>query len=277
MISFANCKINLGLNIINKRPDGYHNIETLFFPLHQADLLEVTIPGEELSKGHDYILKQTGLVVDCPPEKNILVKALYALKAVRDIPCVYMHLHKQVPMGAGLGGGSADAAALVKTLNNILSLGLSNEEMEKILSKVGADCPFFVKNTPALASGIGDILTPIEVNTLKGKYIRLIKPEIHVSTAEAYAGVTPSEPQIHIEEIIKRPISEWMGLLVNDFEKSVFKAHPQLADIKNWLLDKGAIYAAMSGSGSTIFGIFDHPFYDECDIIEAAQWTESIE
>ncbi len=277
MISFANCKINLGLNIINKRPDGYHNIETLFFPLHQADILEVVLPGEELSEGHDYLLKQTGIVVDCPPEKNILVKALNALKEVRDIPCVFMHLHKQVPMGAGLGGGSSDAAQLIKTLNSMLDLNLSTEEMEKILAKVGADCPFFVQNKPSLASGIGEILRPVEFDTLKGKYIRLIKPEIHVSTAEAYGGVTPREPEIHIEEIIKRPIEEWQGLLVNDFEESVFKAHPQLAEIKQWLIDNGAIYAAMSGSGSTIFGIFDQPFYEECNITEAAQWTESIE
>lgn len=277
MISFANCKINLGLNIINKRPDGYHNIETLFFPLHQADILEVVLPGEELSEGHDYLLKQTGIVVDCPPEKNILVKALNALKEVKDIPCVFMHLHKQVPMGAGLGGGSSDAAQLIKTLNSMLDLNLSTKEMEKILAKVGADCPFFVQNKPSLASGIGEILRPVEFGTLKGKYIRLIKPEIHVSTAEAYAGVAPREPEVHIEEIIKRPIEEWQGLLVNDFEESVFKAHPQLAEIKQWLIDNGAIYAAMSGSGSTIFGIFDQPFYEECNITEAVQWTESIE
>lgn len=277
MISFANCKINLGLNIINKRPDGYHNIETLFFPLHQADILEVVLPSDDLSEGHDYLLKQTGIPVDCPPEKNILVKALYALKEVREIPCVYMHLHKQVPMGAGLGGGSADAAALVKTLNTILNLELTTVEMENILSKVGADCPFFVQNKTALASGIGEILRPIVFDALKGKYIRLIKPEIHVSTAEAYAGVSPKEPSIHIEEIIKRPVAEWQGVLVNDFEESVFKAHPQLAEIKQWLIDKGAIYAAMSGSGSTIFGIFDQPFYEDCNIVEAAQWTEVIE
>lgn len=277
MIAFANCKINLGLNIISKRPDGYHNIETLFFPLHQADILEVALPGKELAEGHDYLLKQTGIEVDCAPEKNILVKALYALKEVREIPCVYMHLHKQVPMGAGLGGGSADAAVLVKTLNTILNLDMTTEEMEKVLTKVGADCPFFVQNKPSLASGIGEILRPVEFNALKGKYIRLIKPEIHVSTAEAYAGVTPQEPSVHIEEIIKRPISEWQGLLVNDFEESVFKAHPELGQIKQWLLDKGAIYAAMSGSGSTIFGIFGEPFYEDCEITEAAQWLEYIE
>lgn len=276
MITFANCKINLGLNIISKRPDGYHNIETLFYPLHRSDMLEVIFPNDEKAKGCDYILEQSGIKVDCLPEKNILVKALYALKEVRDIPCVYMHLMKQVPMGAGLGGGSADAAYLIKTINTILQLNMSYEEMERVVAKVGADCAFFIKNMPALASGIGNILRPIENFSLSGKYIHLIKPNVHVSTAEAYSGVTPSEPKAHIEEIVRRPMSEWQGLLNNDFEKSVFKTHPELAEIKQWLINNGAAYAAMSGSGSTIFGIFDDIFEREYGLSDAIEWGEQL-
>lgn len=276
MITFANCKINLGLNIINKRPDGYHNIETLFYPLRRSDMLEVILPEDEMAKKYDYILEQSGIKVDCPPDKNILVKALYALKEVRNIPCVYMHLMKQVPMGAGLGGGSADAAYLIKAINTIMQLNMSNEEMERVVAKVGADCAFFIKNKPALATGIGDVLRPVEGFSLSGKYIHLIKPNVHVSTAEAYGGVCPSEPKIHIEEIIQRPISEWQGLLVNDFEKSVFKAHPELAEIKQWLIDNGATYAAMSGSGSTIFGIFNDIFDKEYGQNDAIEWGEQL-
>lgn len=265
MLCFPNAKINLGLNIINKRPDGYHNIETIFYPIPVVDALEIT-HAETLS------FSQTGIKIDTPIEKNLVVKALNLLKKQYKIPDVEIHLLKAIPFGAGLGGGSADAAFMLKLLNDYFKLHISIEKLEELASEIGADCPFFIRNKPVFASGIGNIFEPINLS-LKGYYLCLIKPEIMVSTPEAYSKVIPKVPVISLKEIIQRPISEWKQWMVNDFESSVFSKHPEIESIKNFLYRKGAIYAAMSGSGSSVFGLFKEAthlksFFNGCFVWE---------
>lgn len=252
MISFPNAKINLGLNIVERRPDGYHNIETVFYPIPLTDVLEI-VPAVD---GAQTTLNCYGNPVDCPPEKNLVMKACRLMQERYNLPAVSMHLYKHIPDGAGLGGGSSDAAHALIMLNKLFHLGLTDDELAAMAVKLGADCAFFIYNRPMLATGIGDVLSPIDV-TLKGKIILLVKPPVGVDTRTAYSRVTPQAPTIPLTDIISRPLPSWDGLLVNDFEPSVFAALPQLWLIKARLLDAGAQYAAMSGSGSTIFGIFD--------------------
>ncbi len=255
MIAFPNAKINLGLNIINKRTDGYHNIETVFYPIPLNDVLEVVHKpvSEEFYTWHN-----SGLYIDAPAEQNICIKALNLVRKRYEITPIAIQLHKIIPFGAGLGGGSADGAAMIQLLNQLFELEMVEDEQLKIAAQLGADCPFFVINQPTFASGIGDRLTPISLS-LKGFHLALIKPEIHISTPEAYSGVTPSVPEVGLSEIIGRPITEWRHLLKNDFEISIFKKYPLIAEIKQHLYDCGAVYASMSGSGSSVFGLFEHP------------------
>lgn len=249
MICFPNAKINLGLNVIEKRPDGYHNLETIFYPIPIKDALEI-VPAREFS------FSQTGIEITGPIEKNLVIKALDLLKARFDIPPIEIHLLKAIPFGAGLGGGSSDAAFMLKLLNDFCTFGLKEEELETLAASIGADCPFFVRNKPVFASGTGNIFTPVEVS-LKGYHLCLVKPDIAVSTPEAYSLITPLRPQINIKDIIVRPVSEWKELLVNDFEKSIFPRYPEIKNIKEKLYEAGAVYAAMSGSGSSVFGLFE--------------------
>lgn len=263
MITYPNAKINLGLSVTERRADGYHNIETVFYPLPLCDILEITLP-EPSSDPYTWLC--TGTPLDVPAEKNICIKALMRLRERYPIPTVGLHLHKVIPSGAGLGGGSADAAFTIKYINELLGLGISNSELKEIISPIGADCAFFIDNAPALAAGIGNVLEPCEVS-LKGKYIVLVKPPVHISTAEAYAGIRPAKPEHSVAEVIAQPIEEWRHKLRNDFEASVFPNHPEIAAIKEQLYAHGAAYAAMSGSGSTVFGIFHAPVslsFDGC-------------
>ncbi len=258
MLSFPNAKINLGLNIISKRADGYHNIETCFYPIPWCDALEI-IPSEKLG------FSASGLKIPGNPETNLCLKAYHLLKEKYDIAPVHIYLHKVVPMGAGLGGGSADGAFMLKLLNDHFDLNLSIAELENLAGKLGSDCPFFIQNKPILASGTGSEFSTTNVS-LKGKFIALTHPKIHVSTQEAYAGVTPSVPEKSISEIIEQPIETWKHALINDFEKSVFSNHPEIKRIKELMYLDGATYAAMSGSGSCVFGIFDqNPEYSGYD------------
>lgn len=256
MIVFPNIKINLGLNITEKRPDGYHNIETVFYPVNWHDELEINA----LQQAEEpYNLTMKGFPIEGSADSNLVIKAYKLLKnKYPQLPAVDLYLFKQVPMGAGLGGGSSDAAFMIKALNEKYNLGMTDEEMCAVASQLGADCAFFVKNTPVFATGIGNEFHPIDLS-LKGYTIVLVKPDVFVSTKEAYSLVKPCKPQISITEIIQKPIAEWKALLKNDFEDSVFTQYPMLAAIKNKLYDLGAIYAAMSGSGSTLFGIFNEP------------------
>lgn len=252
MLVYPNAKINLGLNVVEKRPDGYHNLETVFFPIGLADALEIVFPENETK---EYIWQSSGNAVDCDPDQNLCIKALRKLREARELPTVGLHLHKVVPTGAGLGGGSSDAAFVMKHVNQLLKLGLSDTELKEMSAKIGADCPFFIDNKPSYATGIGDILTPIEVN-LNGYWIVLVKPPVSVPTKTAYSKIRPHYPEVSIKEIIKKPVEEWKNLLVNDFEESVFAEYPQIEQLKTELYVKGAIYASMSGSGSSVFGIF---------------------
>ena len=266
MLLLPNCKINIGLNIVSKRSDGYHNLETVFFPIPLRDNLEFKeIENEDVP----YRLVSGGVPIEGKPEDNLIVKVYLDLKAEFNLPALELSLYKNIPMGAGLGGGSSDAAAMMKGLNEAYNLQLSAEDMEKRLAKFGADCPFFVRNKPAYATGIGDELTNCNVS-LKDKFIVLVKPDVFVSTKEAYAHVTPKLPAIPLAEAIKLPIETWKEQIVNDFEQSVFPFHPELPAIKQTLYDMGAVYASMSGSGSTMYGIFNRPtpeaneVFDKC-------------
>lgn len=266
MLLLPNCKINIGLNIVSKRSDGYHNLETVFFPIPLRDNLEFKeIENEDVP----YRLVSGGVPIEGKPEDNLIVKVYLDMKAEFNLPALELSLYKNIPMGAGLGGGSSDAAAMMKGLNEAYNLQLSAEDMEKRLAKFGADCPFFVRNKPAYATGIGDEITNCNVS-LKDKFIVLVKPDVFVSTKEAYAHVTPKLPAIPLAEAIKLPIETWKEQIVNDFEQSVFPFHPELPAIKQTLYDMGAVYASMSGSGSTMYGIFNRPtpeaneVFDKC-------------
>ena len=252
MITYPNAKINLGLNIVEKRPDGYHNLETVFYPINLQDALEVNLmEGEE-----EFSLKVSGVPIEGEPENNLVVKAYRLLKKdYPDMPAIDIHMYKHIPTGAGLGGGSADAAFMIKLLNEKFKLNLSIEKMEEYAAILGADCAFFIQNKPVFASGIGNIFEPIQLS-LKGYYLVLVKPDIFVSTKAAFAHITPMQPAQSLKEIIRMPVETWRATMKNDFEESVFQKFPEIAAIKDKLYDLGAIYASMSGSGSSVFGIF---------------------
>ncbi|NDP19871.1 MAG: 4-(cytidine 5'-diphospho)-2-C-methyl-D-erythritol kinase [Paludibacter sp.] len=252
MIVFPNAKINLGLNVVEKRPDGYHNIETIFYPIGLTDVLEVEV-SESCS---DYSFSSSGIVLEGDPENNLIIKAYHLLRSGYQFPAVDITLIKQIPFGAGLGGGSSDAAFMLKTLNELFKLKITPSRLEKLAVKLGADCPVFIKNRPVFATGIGNVFTPIQLS-LKGKFLLLVKPDIHVSTPEAYSLVVPQKPEFSLSELITNPISEWKTAIKNDFEKSVFAKYPAIEKIKNDLYEMGAMYASMSGSGSSVYGIFN--------------------
>jgi len=252
MLTYPNAKINLGLNVVEKRPDGYHNIETIFYPIGLSDVLQVEI-SETCS---DYSFSSSGIQIDGDPEDNLIVKAYHLLRSGYQFPPIDISLIKQIPFGAGLGGGSSDAAFMLKTLNEMFQLKITPGRLEKIAAKLGADCPVFIKNKPIFATGIGNIFTPIKLS-LKGYFLLLVKPDIHVSTPVAYSMIEPQKPEISLSELIHKPISEWKDVIKNDFEESVFAKYPEIEKIKNQLYDAGASYASMSGSGSSVYGIFE--------------------
>ncbi len=249
MVFFPPCKINLGLNIVAMRTDGYHDIETCFYPVPWTDMLEI-LRSDTLK------ITLSGISIPGIPDDNICLKAYHLLAKDFDLPPVHIHLHKIVPIGAGLGGGSADGAYTLKILNSLFDLKLNAEQLKVYASQLGSDCAFFIDAVPAMGTGRGEVLTPSTVD-LSGKYLVVIKPTIHVSTAEAYAGVKPNVRTIPVQEIIETmPIDHWQQQLKNDFEKSVFEKYPEIEAIKKSLYNAGAIYASMSGSGSSVFGIF---------------------
>ena len=252
MITYPNAKINLGLNIVEKRPDGYHNLETVFYPINLQDALEVNLlEGEE-----DFSLKVSGVPIEGEPENNLVVKAYRLLKKdYPEMPAIDIHMYKHIPTGAGLGGGSADAAFMIKLLNDKFKLNLSIEKMEEYAAILGADCAFFIQNKPVFATGIGNIFETIQLS-LKGYYLVLVKPDIFVSTKDAFAHIIPTQPTQPLKEIIRMPVETWRATMKNDFEDSVFQKFPEIAAIKDKLYDLGAVYASMSGSGSSVYGIF---------------------
>ena len=255
MITFPNAKINIGLQVTERRPDGYHNLDTVFYPIPINDALEVIV-----AEGVDYDcrLHISGITIDGETDNNLVVRAYRLLATDYTLPPVDIYLHKHIPTGAGLGGGSADASYMLRLLNDMFELGLSTKLLEAYATQLGADCPFFINNTPVYATGIGNEFHPIDLN-LEGWYIVVVKPDVFVSTKEAYSMVKPEMPAITLDKKIAYPINDWQEAISNDFEKGIFALHPELADIKKKLYTLGAKYASMSGSGSALFGLFEAP------------------
>jgi 4-diphosphocytidyl-2-C-methyl-D-erythritol kinase len=253
MLAFPNAKINLGLHVLEKRTDGFHNIETVFYPVQWCDVLEI-IPAEKKARA-GVKFNATGLKIIGSKEKNLCVKAYNLLKEKYDLPPMQMHLHKLIPFGAGLGGGSADATQTLMLLNSIFNLSLNKKELEELAATLGSDCPFFIHNKPLLAKEKGNVFEEINLS-LKDFFIAIVKPDVHVSTADAYSHVQLSSKENSLKEIIARPVKEWKDVLVNDFEKTVFKKYPVINYLKEELYKCGATYASMSGSGSAVYGIF---------------------
>jgi 4-diphosphocytidyl-2-C-methyl-D-erythritol kinase len=248
MILFPPAKINLGLNVLRKREDGYHDLDTCMVPIPLCDVLEL-LPSAQFE------YHQSGLTIPGATDDNLCVKAYKLLKDEYNLPPVYIHLRKEIPMGAGLGGGSSDAACVLTGLNSLFQLNIPTTKLEEYAARLGSDCAFFVKNESQIAHGRGEILSPCPLD-LSGMYIKIINPGIHVGTKEAYNGVVPNPDALAVEAIVSQEIEQWKGQLKNDFETSVFLNHPVLQEIKDKLYSEGAVYAAMSGSGSTMFGIY---------------------
>jgi 4-diphosphocytidyl-2-C-methyl-D-erythritol kinase len=250
MVVFPNAKINLGLTIVSKREDGFHNLETIFYPIQWKDVLEI-IESDKLQ------FQSSGIEIPGSQEHNLCLKAYQLIKTDFDVPPVKIHLHKNIPIGAGLGGGSADAAFMLNLLNQKFELNISTEKLQNYARKLGSDCAFFVKNKPVFAKEKGDVFENIELD-LKAYKILMVYPNVHVSTADAYGGCKPRNGSLELKKNIQTPLNEWNNNVFNDFELTVFSKFPLLQKIKNQLIEKGAIYASMSGSGSTIFGIFEN-------------------
>ena len=264
-----NAKINIGLNITNRRPDGYHDIETVFYPVPLADHIEVSSDGEWDSYPKDSFdmtvkvrtigsQKDTSSLdaLNCCVGDNLVQKALALLRQYCEVPPLKISLAKNIPVGAGLGGGSADAAFFVREVNKYLSLGLTRDQLLEIAAKLGSDCAFFIDNTPKFATGRGEIMQDVP-SVLEGYKIKIIKPLFNISTKEAYSRVKPQQPKTSLLEDFKRPVKEWRGLIKNDFEQFLFPLHPELQRYKDALYESGALYASMTGSGSALFGIFE--------------------
>lgn len=252
MILFPPAKINLGLDVLRKREDGYHEIASCMFPIPLFDVLEV-LPGKQFQ------FHQTGLKVDGDLNENSVVKAFKLIQKKFDIPDTYIHLRKQIPMGAGLGGGSADAAFTLRALNTLYTLKLEEDELRNLAAQLGSDCPFFITDNPQIAKGRGELLSPVELD-LNGYFLKIINPGIHVGTAEAYRGVDLSGNGLAIDKVIAEDPTHWKEHLHNSFETSIFGKYPELKSLKEQLYNEGAIYASMTGSGSTLYGLFmDEP------------------
>ncbi len=249
MIDYSNCKINIGLEIISKRDDGYHNIESIFYPIPLFDIIEL------LPNDNGFELIQSGVIVEGKVEDNLVYKAWKLLNQKYNFGGVKIHLHKTIPMGAGLGGGSANAAKVLQMINKEFSLEITDIELQIIASEIGSDCPFFIQNTPVFAYNTGTEFKPSKLD-LSGYYIVIVKPELSISSQEAYSGISPQEAKVDLRNIDKIPLSDWKGKVRNVFEKQVFIKNHVLNKIKENFYTKGAVYASMSGSGSSIYGIF---------------------
>ncbi|GAB3576098.1 4-(cytidine 5'-diphospho)-2-C-methyl-D-erythritol kinase [Spirosoma luteolum] len=268
MLTFPNAKINLGLRITARRPDGFHDLQSCFYPVGWSDVLEI-VPASSVGFG------STGLPIPGDPLQNLCVKAYELLRGDYALPPVQMHLQKIVPIGAGLGGGSADAAFCLRLLNDQFGLGIGPDGLEDYARRLGSDCAFFVRNKPVYCVGKGDEFEPIDLS-LSGYHIVLVYPNLAISTAEAYAGVRPQQPDQSLRHQLSLPIDQWRHTVRNDFENSLFPAHPVLPAVKQQLYDLGAVYASMSGSGSTLYGIFDAPPADLNQFSEYRVWQGNL-
>jgi len=249
MITFPNAKINIGLNIVNRRDDGYHNLETIFYPINIKDALEI-VKADKLS------FESSGLEIPGRMEDNLCIKGYHLLKKDFDIPPVKIHLHKHIPIGAGLGGGSADAAFFIKLVNQTFDLGMADDKMINYSRQLGADCAFFIQNKPVFAFERGDEFEPIRLDLSNYKIV-VVMPPVQISTSEAFRGVTPAPVKDSLMELIEKPVAQWKNFIKNDFENSVFKNHVMIRWVKASLYEAGALYASMSGSGASVFGIFE--------------------
>ena len=254
MLVFSNCKINLGLNVINKRLDGFHNLKTVFYPINWFDALEVI---EDARAKNGFSFSQSGLTIDVPIENNLIYKAWQLINNKTKLPPIKVNLVKRIPMGAGLGGGSSNAAYFITLINSKFDLGFSSDDMIQLSSQIGSDCAFFINNKPVFAEGKGDELSSININ-LNQYYILLVFPNIYCNTKDAFNHLIYQTPTIELKTIIdEMPIDEWKNYLVNDFEQSIFLKHPKIKELKELFYSEGAVYSSMSGSGSCVFGIFD--------------------
>lgn len=248
MLFFSNAKINLGLHITSKRSDGYHNIETVFYPVGLKDVIEF-IPSDE------FHFENQGFQIDCLPENNIIIKAYQVLKTIYDLPPLHFYIHKNIPFGAGLGGGSSNASFVLKNLISYFKLNVEEKELLKIAENLGSDCPFFLENKPAFATSKGEVLRFIDLDLSTYKFA-IIKPPVNINTKEAYQKIIPTTPKINLTEILQKPVAEWKDIVKNDFEKVVFPFYPEIKEVKEKLYDLGAEFSLMSGSGASVFGIF---------------------
>lgn len=258
MLTFPCAKINLGLNITSKREDGYHNLETIFYPVPLTDALEVKLMHDDFPSDEPCDLKITGNAVDCDEKNNLVVKAYTLLAQDFKLPRVHTHLVKRIPMQAGLGGGSADGAFMIRLLDERFRLNMGIAEMERYASRLGSDCAFFITTEPSFGTGRGEVLEPVNIaeHNLKGYYIAIVKPAIAVSTREAFKQIICRQPEHCCRDIVRQPVETWKTVLTNDFEEPAFKQHPELVNIKQRLYNLGAVYAQISGSGSAFFGLF---------------------
>lgn len=268
MVTFPNAKINLGLLITDKRPDGFHNLQSCFYPVGWADALEL-MPAPTLA------FSSTGLPIPGDPAQNLCVKAYELVRADFALPPVHIHLQKNVPIGAGLGGGSADAAFTLRLLNDRFALGLPTNQLENYVRRLGSDCAFFIQNRPVYCVEKGDVFAEIEVS-LAGYYIVLVYPNLAISTAEAYAHVRPRQPETPLIDLLTQPVDTWRDTVRNDFETSLFPTYPLLSALKAQLYASGAVYASMSGSGSTIYGIFNAPPADLNQFAQYRVWQGKL-
>lgn len=250
MIVYPNAKINIGLNITSKREDGFHNIESIFYPIPWCDILEI-------NQSSEFKFTTSGLPIEGKVENNLIVRAYNLIKDKYTIPPCHIHLHKQIPMGAGLGGGSADASFTLTTLNTIFDLNISIPDLEAMADSLGSDCPFFIQNTPKYVTGKGEVMADINLD-LSGNFIKLINPNIHISTKIAFSGITPIDSNIDLSEVTLNTIKQPNNYLINDFEKSVFPNFKNLKDIKTKISKEDTFYCAMTGTGSTIYGLYEH-------------------
>lgn len=260
MIQFPQAKINLGLNVVARREDGYHDLETVFYPVPLCDALEVQLMDERFPSPTDCDVKLTGISVEGDEQKNLVVKAYQMLKHERpELSRVHVHLFKAIPTQAGMGGGSSDCASMLLMLNELFGLSLTQHELIERAARLGADCPVFILNRPAYAEGIGERLQPVDLD-LKGWYLAVVRPDVSVSTKEAFSLITPKKPSRNCRDIVlNSPVGQWRDVLENDFEQSVFAIHPEIGLVKQRLYDLGAAYSSMSGSGSAVFGLFRQP------------------
>ena len=252
MVVFPIAKINIGLRITGRRKDGFHDIETIFYPIRLCDALEFVVSDQSENKD---ILQLTGIDPLSKPGDNLVMKSIMRLREIKSFPFLKVHLHKAIPVGAGLGGGSSDAACLLKTVSNHFDLKIKNNDLRSIALEIGSDCPFFLDGIPSFGSGRGEILTTVN-KVLTGLYLVLVNPGCRISTADAYRNCKPEKPSVSLPDLFKLPFSDWKKLILNDFEEFAFKKHPLIGDLKDELYKSGALFSLMSGSGSSVYGIF---------------------